>query len=86
MTNPKLKPHSDLKVALRKYTDKDGKERTAWLKIGTLFASPHMNHLFISLEALPIGIEWSGAVSVFKREEFDGNPISKDEGTQEIEF
>jgi len=63
-----LKPYADLKVKTRTYIDKDGKEKGSYVKVGTLFASPHMNHMFIKLEAIPIASEWDGAVSVFKRE------------------
>lgn len=64
-----LKPYADLKVALRKYTDNEGNEKTAWLKVGTLFSSPHQSHMFISMEALPVK-DWDGAVSVFKRDDW----------------
>jgi hypothetical protein len=73
----KLKPYADLKAKVREYEDENGDKKGVYVKVGTLFASPHMSHLFISIEALPIGT-WDGAVSVFKR-----NDIKKKE-TQEV--
>lgn len=75
MNKSKLSPYADLKAKVRTYTDKEGKEKGIYVKVGTLFASDHLNHMFITLEALPIGNkDWDGAVSVFKR----------DEATQEV--
>ena len=64
----KLQPYADLKAKVREYTDKDGKVRGVYVKVGTLFASPHLSHMFINIESIPTG-NWDGAVSVFKRED-----------------
>ena len=69
MSDKKPKPYGDLKVALRKYKDSEGKEKTAWLKVGTLFSTPHGSNMFIVLEALPLNKDWSGLISVFKKED-----------------
>jgi hypothetical protein len=66
-----LKPYADLKVKVREYTDNnDGKTKGVYVKVGTLMASPHLSHMFIVLEAIPIVKDWDGAVSVFKRDDF----------------
>lgn len=80
-----LKPYADLKVKTREYKDSEGKSKGVYLKIGTLFASPHMSHMFITMEAIPIGIEWNGAVSVFKREEATEQTEAQ-EPQSEVEF
>lgn len=70
MTDSKLKPYADLKYKARTYTDKDGKEKGVWIQIGTLFSSPHGSNMTIKLDTVPVG-EWSGWVSLFKREDAD---------------
>lgn len=66
--NKQIKPYADLKVKVREYEGLDGKVKGAYVKIGTLFASPHFTHMFINIEALPLNIAlWDGSVSVFKR-------------------
>lgn len=69
MSDSKLKPYADLKVKVRTYKDSEGKEKGVYVKVGTLFASPHFTHMFVTLEAIPISSNWGGAVSVFKRED-----------------
>jgi hypothetical protein len=64
----KLKPYADLKAKVREYEDANGDKKGVYVRVGTLFASPHMSHMFISIEALPIGT-WNGAVSVFKKDD-----------------
>jgi len=66
----KLRPYADLKAKVREYTDSEGKTKGVYVKVGTLFASPHLSHMFISIESVPVG-DWDGAVSVFKREDFE---------------
>lgn len=61
------KPYADLKAKVRTYTDKEGKEKGVYIKIGTLFASEGFNNMYIAMEALPVGKEWNGMVSVFPR-------------------
>lgn len=70
MSKTKLRPYADLKAKVREYEDSEGKKKGVYVKVGTLFASPHLSHLFISIEAVPVG-DWDGAVSVFKRENTD---------------
>lgn len=65
-----LKPYADLKYKARTYTDKDGKEKGVWVQVGTLFATPHGSNMTIKLDTVPVG-EWSGYLSVFKREDFE---------------
>lgn len=80
----KLKPYADLKAKVRTYTDSEGKEKGVYVKVGTLFASEHMNHMFINIEALPVGADWDGAVSVFKRDDSNQNikPTNNDDEVQ----
>jgi len=61
--------YAELKAKVRTYTDKEGKEKGVYIKIGTLFASEHFNNMFITLEAMPIGKDFSGIVSVFPIEQ-----------------
>jgi len=68
-----LKPYADLKAKVRDYQAKDGKTKGIYVKVGTLFASPHLSHMFINIEALPVGKDWDGTVSVFKREDVVDN-------------
>ena len=89
MTKPK--PYADLKAKVRTYTDADGKEKGVYVKVGTLFASEHLNNMYIILEAMPISENWGGMVSVFKREDatqaVDGiNQETEDQINQEISF
>jgi hypothetical protein len=69
MNDSKPKPYGDLKAKVRTYTDKEGKEKGVYVKVGTLFASEHFSHMYITLEAIPISKDWNGIVSVFKRED-----------------
>ena len=38
----------------RKYADRDGNEKTAWTKVGTMFANRSGDGFSIALDALPI--------------------------------
>lgn len=67
-----LTPYADLKVKVREYTDKDGKTKGVYEKIGTMFSSPHESHYTIKIDTLPIDNEWKGWVSVFPRDEGSG--------------
>lgn len=73
-----LKPYADLKYKARTYTDADGKEKGVWIKIGTLFSSPHGSNMTIKLDTVPVG-EWSGWISVYKKEDDEEN-----QGTEEL--
>jgi ribosome biogenesis protein Nip4 len=67
----KPKPYADLKAKVRTYTDKEGKEKGVYVKVGTLFATPHGSNMYITMEALPISKEWNGIVNVFVRDDAD---------------
>lgn len=69
-----LKPFAELKYKARTYKDEDGKEKGVWIKVGTLFSSPHGSHMAIKLDSVPVG-EWNGWLSVYKIDEED---IGKD--------
>lgn len=77
---PKLQPYADITYVTGTYT-KDGKERNRYTKIGTLFATPHMSHMSIKLEALPVG--GNGWLSVFKREDAPQVPLPNKDVTIE---
>lgn len=82
MTDSKLKPVADLKVKIREYEDKEtGKMKGVYITVGVLFSSPHGSHQAIKLDSLPVG-DWSGWISLFKREEGD----SKQSADDPIEF
>tara|TARA_R110000782_G_scaffold269130_1_gene366666 strand:- start:351 stop:632 length:282 start_codon:yes stop_codon:yes gene_type:complete len=72
----KAVPYADLKAKVRTYTDKEGKEKGVYIKIGTLFASDNFNNMYLSIEAMPMGTEWNGLVSVFKRDDVTTQPKS----------
>lgn len=85
-----LRPYADLKEKVGEYTDKEGKTKGVWVDVGTLFASPHMSHMFIKIKAIPVG-DFDGTVSVFRREDalqaLDGIDVEpSDDGNQEIKF
>lgn len=65
----KLQPYADIAVVVGKYT-KDGKERNRYQKIGVLLATPHMSHMVIKLDTLPLGGD--GWLAVFPRGDKEG--------------
>jgi len=74
------KPYADLKAKVRTYTDKEGKEKGVYVKVGTLFATPHLSNMYITMEALPISKDWNGIVSVFVREDAEQEkPLTVDD-------
>lgn len=73
-----LKPLADLKFKARTYVDKDGKEKGVWVKVGTLFSSPHGSNMTIKLDAVPVG-EWNGWLSVYKREDQEFEDVSDED-------
>lgn len=78
MSKSKLKPYADLKAKVREYEDKEtGKMKGVYVKVGTLFSSPHHSHMFINIESIPVG-DWDGAVSVFKRDDWQ-DPSDNDD-------
>ena len=68
MSDSKFQPYADLKYKARTYTDENGKEKGVWIKIGTLFSSPHGSNMGIKLDTVPVR-EWDGRIAVFKRED-----------------
>lgn len=74
-----LKPYADVKARVREYTDKDGKTKGVYEKVGTLFATPHLSHMALKIDSIPVGNEWNGWVSVFKREDFIVEEIKQKE-------
>ena len=67
-----LTPYADLKVKVREYTDKDGKTKGVYEKIGTMFSSPHESRYTIKLDTIPVGNEWNGWVNVYPKDEGQG--------------
>jgi hypothetical protein len=62
----------DLCVKTGEYTDRSGENKGRWLTIGTVFRHAHGGS-WIKLNCFPIGVpDWSGWVSVFKREPKEG--------------
>lgn len=76
-----LKPYADLKVKTREYTDKDGKTKGVYEKVGTLFSSPHGSHMAIKLDTIPVG-NWEGWLNVYKKEE--ATQVTSQETTNEV--
>lgn len=74
----KYNPISDLKVKTREYQDKDGKTKSVWQTVGTLWSTEHGSSQFITLDAIPVTsfkdgekIPFDGRISVFRREEYN---------------
>jgi len=66
-------PTHDLAVKVGEYTDRQSGERKArWQRVGTVFRHDD-GGTSIKLDCLPIAAEWSGWVSVFKREPREEN-------------
>lgn len=95
MAESKLKPYGDIKVKLREYTDKDGKTKGVYQKVGTLFSTPHMSRLSIKLDTLPPLHTTDGWLNVYKNDEAEQAPrdvvpsngeLEKDVDLSEIPF
>lgn len=82
-----LQPYAELKVKVREYVDEEGKTKGVYVKVGTLFSTPHGSNLAVKLESLPI--------TMFKKKKgdtegehvaFDGwcNVFKLDNATQEV--
>lgn len=74
MSDSKLQPTHDIMWKSRTYTDKDGKEKGVWLKVGTLFSTPHMSNISIKIDAMPVSKEFDGFLAVFERKERQETP------------
>lgn len=69
MSKSNLKPYATLKAKVREYEDKEtGKTKGVYIEVGTLFASPHFSHMAIKIEAVPVGENWNGWISVYPKE------------------
>jgi hypothetical protein len=70
-------PTHDLAIKTGEYTDHaTGQTKGRWLRVGTVFRHDN-GGLSIKLESLPIGMpEWQGWISVFRRDERNGNGAS----------
>jgi len=80
MSDSKLKPIADLKYKARTYIDKEtGKEKGVWEKLGTLFSSPHGSNMAIKLDTIPVGNEFNGWVSVYKREQTEDSEVKSED-------
>ena len=67
-----MKPSYDIKVKTGTYTDREGKERGSWIKIGVVFEKD--GTLFGNLSAIPVN--WDGRFSLFppREQDFEGSP------------
>jgi hypothetical protein len=84
MSDSKLKPYANIKAKVREYEDKEtGKMKGVYVDVGTMFASPHLSNITIKLDTVPIGNNWNGWLSVFKREDFN---IDNNEEETEIKL
>lgn len=69
MSNSSLRPYGNIRAKVREYTDKEtGKTKGVYIDVGTLFASPHFSHMAIKIDAMPVGLEWNGWLSVYPKE------------------
>ena len=53
----------ELKVA-RKYTTRDGQEKTAWTRVGAMFRSKNSDSFGIHLEVMPLPDKETGAIRI----------------------
>ena len=72
-----LRPVADLKARIGSYTDKEGKEKGRYVKVGTLFSSPHGSHQAIKMDSMPISADWDGWVSVFPKDD-ESAPVAQE--------
>ena len=56
---------------------KDGKEKTRWLNVGTLFVSEDRQRMAIKLDAVPTSKEFEGWLNVFPKERGNGTTIDQ---------
>jgi hypothetical protein len=69
---------SDLKIKdvcyPRKYMDKNGEEKTNWIKIGTSFEKIGGHHN-IEIYTLPVSQDGKIKISLFEKKKFEENPF-----------
>ena len=58
----------------RKYVDKNGDEKTNWIKIGTSFENTSTGHHNIEIYTFPVGVKGKLKVSLFGNKN-DDNPF-----------
>lgn len=81
MSKSPLQPYAELKVKVREYQDEDGKTKGVYVRVGTLFSTPHGSNMAVKLESLPVThfkrkkgeeeghhLPWDGWCNVFKIE------------------
>ena len=61
----------DAVATIGKYTDKQGVEKKRYLTVGKVFESEN-GGLSLKLDAIPVGLEWSGWISFYVPKERDG--------------
>lgn len=63
----------DVVATVGKYTSKDGTEKKRYLNVGAAFEDDQ-GKLSIKLEAIPVGTEWSGWLSLYTPKEREQSP------------
>ncbi len=73
----KMRPAFNITFPNGTYTDKDGKEKTRWLNVGTLFISEDKQRMAIKLDAVPTSKEFEGWLNVFPKQRSSGTTIDQ---------
>lgn len=59
------------------YKDKDGKEKTRWLNVGTIFISEDRKRMALKIDAVPTSKEFEGWLNVFPISRGDGSTVDQ---------
>lgn len=84
----KMRPKFDAMASCDKYKDKDGNEKTRYVKVGTIFERED-GSICMKMEALPVSKDWNGWVNFFEVKRFgsgeggQGKPASAPAPTKE---
>ena len=67
------KYYGDLVFSTGEY-EKDGETKKRWSKAGAVFRDSETGSISIKFETMPIGIDWSGWMRVFKKDSDNKQP------------
>ncbi len=73
-----------------KYEDRNGDEKTAWKRAGTVFVDEDTGAISMKIDCIPVGRRWNGWLQAFEPKEWDkggdtdgGEPKSANDRLQE---
>ena len=67
----------DVVAGVGRYQDRNGNEKTRWVRCGAIFRNAESGRLSLKLESVPVGNEWEGWFSLMEPRDEHGNPGSK---------